>query len=85
MIMTVMDAYGQMILQHVASGTKSLDMRERGLYELLPKDAKKDLIGADAYAAMLMLVDYVSGMTDRFLRDLFQKLTGTNPSIGRMM
>jgi dGTPase len=83
-IMKVMDLYGGMMLQYVADPEK-LDLRERGLFALLPPDSKEMLIGADVYKAMLVLVDYVSGMTDRFIPDLYQKLTGTNPTIGRMM
>lgn len=83
-IMKVMDLYGGMMLQYVANPDK-LDRRERGLFELLPPDSKDMLVGADCYKAMLVLVDYVSGMTDRYILDLFQKLTGTNPTIGRMM
>ena len=84
-IIAIMDLYGLMLLQLVEGGEESLDMRERGLYQLLPRESQDMLTGADAYGAMLVLVDYVSGMSDRYIRDLYQKLTGSNPTIGRMM
>lgn len=83
----LMDLYGTMILDTLNRDYDTVnDMSRRNwnLYQLLPKEFRSRLIARDPYESMLVLVDYISGMTDRYALDLFQRLTGTSPALGRM-
>ena len=44
-IIAIMDLYGLMLLQLVEGGEESLDMRERGLYQLLPRESPRHADG----------------------------------------
>lgn len=68
-----------------ASG-KDLKTKERHLYDLLPSHSRAalDAAGLNKYKALLVITDYISGMTDRYAHELFLKLNGTSPLIGRM-
>jgi dGTPase len=83
-IMTLMDLFGGMLDQFIARGQDKLDMRNDGIYQLMPREFREALNQADPYRCYLVLVDYISGMTDRFALDLFQKLTGSSVGLGRM-
>jgi len=84
-ILGLMNLYGGMMAQLLErGGIEGLDPRNRGLYNLLPKEFRDRLMYTNAYDCLLALVDYVSGMTDRFALDLFQRLAGTSVALGRM-
>jgi dGTPase len=86
MIMQLMDLFGSMIEQFIVKkGASDLDMRSDGLFYLLPLELRECLQPADPYASFLVLVDFVSGMTDRYVLDIYQRLTGTSVSLGRML
>lgn len=85
-IMTIMDVYGGMISQYIEKKELiKLDARNYGIYQLLPVEFKERLTRTQGvYEAFLVLVDYVSGMTDRYILELYQTITGTSLSLGRM-
>jgi len=84
MIISLMELFGGMIDEMLREGINDLNMRNQGLYQLLPREFRDQLKPQDAYGSYLVLVDYVAGMTDRFALDLFQRLTGSSVSLGRM-
>jgi dGTPase len=85
-IMGLMDLYGGMILQflEMSGVVEDMDQRNQGLYNLFPEEFKSRLRSNQTYASMLVLVDYISGMTDRYALDLHQKLCGSSAVLGRM-
>lgn len=83
-ISTLMDIFGGMIGDYITKGPDKMDMRNDGIYQIFPKELQNSLNKLDSYKSFLCLVDYVSGMTDRFALELFQKLTGSSVSLGRM-
>lgn len=84
----LMDMFGNMIINLKEKGWKveNLSMKDQGIYYLLPKEFRKQLlVGNNGYTAFLVMVDYISGCTDRFALELYQKLSATNPNLGRML
>jgi len=84
MIMVLMDMFGGMIDQYVQNGLDKLDMRNTALHDLLPEEFRIRLCKGDPYRSFLVLVDYISGMTDRFVLDTYQRLTGSSVVLGKM-
>jgi dGTPase len=81
----LLDHFGGMVQQLIKQGSvNDLNPKDKGLYDLLPKEFRDRLLPGDPYECLLVLVDYVSGMTDRFALDLYQRLTGTSVVLGRM-
>ncbi|MFY9827701.1 MAG: hypothetical protein WAK69_03630 [Rhodoplanes sp.] len=84
-IHTLLDLYGGMIVKFIdCKEAEKLDTKNMHLYQLLPSHSKVMLQTASPYQALLILVDYISGMTDRFALDLYCKLIGVSPALGRM-
>jgi dGTPase len=84
-ILKLMDIFGEMIANlHSVGEENKLDRKDKNLIMLLPKESRLEIRPMDMYKNMLILVDYISGMTDRFALDLHQRLTGTSPALGRM-
>ena len=77
MIMTLMDYFGGMITQFIQKKGK-LDMRNHGLYQLLPKELRENMRWKDEYGSFVILIDYISGMTDRYVLETYQRLTGAS-------
>ncbi len=85
MIHQLFDIFGNMIDELLTTkDAQSLNARNQGLFQLLPEEYRRRLSHSDAYTSYLVLVDYISGMTDRFVLDLFQRLTGSSVSLGHM-
>lgn len=55
------------LLKIISTSTKDIAMIEN------PRD---DLFTMPEYAKLRMIIDYITGMTDTFALDLFQKLEG---------
>jgi dGTPase len=87
MIIVLMDLFGGMIEEFLEKNgaVSNMNKRNDGLYRLLPKESREGLRRGDPYASFLVLVDYISGMTDRYLLDTYQRLTGSSVSLGRML
>lgn len=84
-IFKLLDVYGAMVLQLLEKKSEEkLDPRQRAIFHLMPAEYRKQLGSGDPYICFLTLVDYVSGMTDRYALDLCSKLSGTSITIGRM-
>jgi dGTPase len=75
----LMDLFGGMALalRRKNGDAESLMPSERGLFELLPEEYRRRLLGASLYGSLLVITDYISGMTDGYALALFQRLTGT--------
>ncbi|MEQ1695745.1 MAG: dGTP triphosphohydrolase [Hyphomicrobiaceae bacterium] len=84
-IFGLMDAFGTMLMELLRKNGEigKLNMRYQNLYHLLPTSDGAS-VGQDPYSTLLFLVDYISGMTDRYALELFQKITGSSASLGRM-
>lgn len=82
----LLDFFGTMVENYLAKKgvVDEMDHKNRNLYNLLPEESRKRMIGTDPYKCMLVLIDYVSGMTDRFSLDLFQRLSGHSSALGKM-
>jgi dGTPase len=83
-ILDLMETFGSMIDHFVEGGEDKLNAREDGLFHLLPKEFRERLRERDPYRSFLVLTDYISGMTDRYILDLHHKLTGSSVTLGRM-
>jgi dGTPase len=53
-----------------------LNWRKSGLIRLLPLDTRQELNGKEPYAAMLTLLDFISGLTDTRALSLFRNIKG---------
>lgn len=82
-IRKLIDFLGEMIEECRQKGTN--DPRIKHIFILLPEEYRKKLTNATEYQACLILSDYISGMTDRYALNLYQRLTGNSSSIDRMM
>ena len=83
-IMHLMDSFGTMVTNLSNSSHDKLNVRDAHFYNLLPKDVRRRLDDGTDYERCVALVDYISGMTDRYALDLFNKIAGVSPAIGRM-
>ncbi|WP_161500005.1 dGTP triphosphohydrolase [Bradyrhizobium sp. AC87j1] len=85
-IIGLLDLFGTMIEDYIAKkgSVKDMNHKSRNLYSLMPEENRKRMVATDPYKCMVVLVDYVSGMTDRFALDLFQRLSGHSPALGKM-
>ncbi len=78
--------FGQMVVDLMGKKSASrLNMKGRALFNLLPLEYQMRLESGDGYESFLVIVDYVSGMTDNYALELYQKITGTSVSLGRML
>ena len=61
-----------------AGAPDKMDRKYKNLYFLLPEEVREDLTRdhTDGYGLACLLVDYVTGMSDRFAVDLFKKMSG---------
>lgn len=84
-IFGLMDVFGKMLMELLRKNgdVSRLNMRDQNLFALLPT-SDGGSVGQDPYSTLLFLVDYVSGMTDRYALELYQKITGSSASLGRM-
>lgn len=82
----LLDNFALMAISKASSRSGNLKTKDRHLFDLLPRAAQKRLedAGGDCYRALLVATDHVSGMTDRYAHEVFLKLNGTSPLIGRM-
>lgn len=83
-VMTLMNNFGSMISKLKTSGESKLNVKEAHYFNLFPDYTRGKLLSATPYQCYLYLTDYVSGMTDRYALDLYSKITGVSPSIGKM-
>lgn len=85
-IMGLMDMFGEMIKSFILRGgiVEEMDMKDRNLYFLFPDELRGKMNHMSKYACMITLIDYISGLTDRFALDLFQRLAGHSTAIGKM-
>ena len=86
-IFGLLDLFGGMFSRLLkADGRLSeLNMIDQNLFNLLPEDDGFENLGHSTYETYAYLVDYVSGMTDQFALELFQKLSGHSPTMTRML
>ena len=76
-ITSLMEMYGGMILELLREKKpEKLNRINQGLHALLPDEFRRRLNANNPYASLLVLVDYIAGMTDRYALSLFQKLSG---------
>jgi dGTP triphosphohydrolase len=66
-------------------GLDKIDRKYRNLFYLFPKETQNELIsrGSDSYALACHLVGYISGMSDKYAVDLFNKISGTGLNVSR--
>jgi dGTPase len=62
-----------------------MDKKNQNLLNLLPKESQDALLKADEYESLVVLTDYISGMTDKFALELYQRLSANSVSLGRML
>lgn len=78
----LMNVFGEMILTLKKRGSVDLlDPANRRLFQLLPDEYARRLNASNLYGSLLVLTDYVAGMTDTYALTLFQKLTGTRTDL----
>ena len=85
-ILGLMNLFGEMIEEYIGKSgiVKDMDQKDQNLYHLLPEESRTRMNHCSCYSCMIVLVDYIAGMTDRFALDLYQRLCGHSPVIGRM-
>lgn len=84
-ILGLMDLFGGMIKEFLLrGGADKMGKRNENLFYLLPKESRDRMASGAGYDCMLVLTDYVSGMTDRYALDLYQKLYGNSAALGKM-
>jgi dGTPase len=81
-----MDLFGETIKEYIRKegDVEKMDLKDRNLLNLLPEESRRRMDHSNSYSCMIVLVDYIAGMTDRFALDLYQRLCGHSPAIGRM-
>lgn len=85
-ILGLMDLFGGMIEEYLAKkgNVEKMDKKDQNLFHLLPEESRNRLQGENVYRCMVVLMDYIAGMTDRFALDLYQRLCGHSSAIGKM-
>jgi dGTPase len=85
-IQQLLDLFSKMLEHFLKHGDDfKHDMRMHNIYQLLPPEYRARLVSKNPYRAYLVLTDYISGMTDRYALELYQKVTGTSVVLGRML
>lgn len=86
-IFGLMDMFGGMFsrLLDAEGNLKKLSMIDQNLFNLLPSDDGFKEKGYNSRETFAYLVDYISGMTDQYALELYQKLSGHSPTIQRMI
>lgn len=85
-VLHLLNCFGGMICRYRELGDeKKLNIRDQHYLYIMPDYARERLKTANRYDSLLILVDFISGMTDRYALDLFAKISGTSPTIGRMV
>jgi dGTPase len=75
--------FGNMLKEYYRVGNdKDLSAQSRNLYNLFPKDNLQRRIAKDEYKLCCYLVDFISGMSDRYAVDLYKKISGIGISLG---
>lgn len=59
-----------------------MDKRYVNLFHLIPKETRDQINTDDSYNMSCILVDYISGMSDKYAIDLYRKLSGTGLAVG---
>jgi dGTPase len=84
-IQGLLELFGEMIVKFIEKGGPSaLSKKNENLYYLLPEESRQRMQSGSAYDCMTVLTDYVSGMTDRYALDLYQKIYGNSVALGKM-
>ena len=77
-INTCLDLFGRMAISYVKKGgdVEKISPQHHGLYYILPSEFRVKLSRHSYHESLQVILDYISGMTDEYIRNLVRKLTG---------
>jgi dGTPase len=85
-IQTFLSMFDEMVCHIVEKGADfGINKKLENLFHLMPREFRVRLRKGQPYQCYLAVVDYVSGMSDRYALELYQKLQGSSVVLGRMM
>jgi dGTP triphosphohydrolase len=78
--------FDELVLRIVDAGPVfKKNKKIENLFHLMPLEFRRRLRKGQPYQSYLAVVDYISGMSDRYALELYQKLQGSSVVLGRMM